>query len=62
MESTVHRVVVLVAQKLVSTEQLKKLWNYAFKGSSHPDNWSAIEHQYEAAKASLISLIERNLK
>lgn len=35
---------------------------YAFKGSAHPEDWPAIEHQYEAAKSSLISLIERNLK
>lgn len=35
---------------------------FAFKGAAHPDDWSAIEHQYEAAKANLVSIIERNLK
>ena len=35
---------------------------YAFKGAADPEDHPAIEHQYEAAKASLVSLIERNLK
>jgi hypothetical protein len=35
---------------------------YAFKGSAHPSDWPAIEHQYTQARRRLEQLIERRLE